>query len=134
MNSRGSDYLSLCQLLSATISKTVRSDVNFFPLALFLALEHMKYRINFFFSFEQLSPGGERAGKTPRNQKTNKRGHVCVRAAVLRVSKGTSLHESQVSMCPVSTLSSTCIHPEKQEAGPPASKRGRCELTRLVCL
>lgn len=114
MNSRGSDYLSLRQLLSATISKTVRSDVNFFPLALFLALEHMKYRINFF-SFEQLSPGGERAGKIPRNQKTNKRGHVCVRAAVLRVSKGTSLHESQVPTCPMSTLSSTRTHPEKQD-------------------
>lgn len=78
MNSRGSDYLSLCQFLSVTISKTVRSEVNFLPLAL-SALEHIKYKINFFSSSKQLSPGGEHARKTPHNQKTSLEGaFLCV--------------------------------------------------------
>lgn len=62
MNSRGSDYLSFCQFLSAMISKTVRCDVNFFPLTLLLASQYVKYRLSppptqplCVYAFEQLS-------------------------------------------------------------------------------
>ena len=101
MNSRGSDYLSLCQFLSATISKTVRSDVNFLPLHSLLALEHIKYRINFFFfPSEQLSPGGECARKTPHNQKSRLEGaFLCEGALSLEPSKALYSMNPKVPIC-----------------------------------